>query len=772
MLYRAHQSADRMPVGAQVTRLALAVGCLVIAVLALAACPAGAATTPSVDLGSSAAYAVLSGASVGNTVSAGGAPHTILRGGLAVKANTQPLGFPPGIVTGPVDVGNAAADAADADATAAYAEIAARTTGVPLAGALAGVTVGPGLYTITGAVSNTTTVTLDAGGDANAFFVFQVGGALAMAAGSQVVLAHGAQASHVFWQVNGAGAVGANSSFTGTMIALNAVAIGNGSIVNGRAFALTGALTLDANAFYSSPPLVTIDGGADAFTTDTTPTISGTTDVEAPAVVTVDVGGQTLAATPSGGAWSITSAMLVNASYPVVASVTDGASNHSSATQTLTVDTVPPIVTLDGSPSVTTNDPTPTIGGTSDLPAGALVQVQVGTHALTALVQLDGTWNITPAALSDGTLSVTADVVDLAGNHGTASELLTIDTIAPPVTIAGGAQALTNDAAPTIAGTAAVTPGTIVTVMLADQTLTGLVQIDGSWSVGSAALVDGPHRVIVDVSDAAGNRSTLIQTLTVDTVSPTVTIDGGASATTSNLTPTITGSCNAAPGTIVTVSIAGQTMTTLLQANGNWNATPAPVGEGVWTVSVTVPDPAGNVGRVAQTLTVASQLAGARGEASLPAIPLAPVIVAPRAPAAPILPSSPSTPGGGDSHEALAKATIARDGTQKLKGLSLSIGTRVTAHGGSRLVVSASGRVKIAGVSGTTRLTTQKHVLAAGHSATLVNRPRGSSRAAHALVMRLRAAIRTGSKVRVTLTIRLADTAGHTRIVKRLVQLT
>ena len=205
---------------------------------------------------------MLSGASVGNTVSAAGAPHTTLRGGLAVKANAQPLGFPPGVVTGSVDIGNAAADQAHADATTAYNEIAARTTGAPLAGALAGTTIAPGLYAITGAASNTTTVTLDAGGNPNAVFVFQVGGALAVAAGSHVVLANGARASNVFWQVNGAGAVGANSTFAGTMIALNAVAIGNGSTVNGRAFALNGALTLDADEFYSSPPLVSINGGA------------------------------------------------------------------------------------------------------------------------------------------------------------------------------------------------------------------------------------------------------------------------------------------------------------------------------------------------------------------------------------------------------------------------------------------------------------------------------------------------------------------------------
>ena len=172
--------------------------------------------------------------------------------------------------------------------------------------------------------------------------------------------------------------------------------------------------------------------------------------------------------------------------------------------------------------------------------------------------------------------------------------------------IAGGTDALTNDATPAISGTAGVTPGTTVTVTLADETLTGSVQSDGTWSVTAAALSDGPHRVITTVSDAAGNPATFTQTLTVDTVSPAVAITGGATATTGDLAPTIAGTSDAAPGTTVTVTIAGQTMTTLLQANGTWNATPAPVAEGAWTVVASVPDAAGNVGSAAQTLTISA----------------------------------------------------------------------------------------------------------------------------------------------------------------------
>ena len=393
---------------------------------------ATAAPTSMVDLGEASTYAVLSGASVANTVSAPGAPHTTLRGDLGVKANAQPLGFPPGVVTGAIRVGSPA-DQAHADLVTAYTEVAARTGGTPLAGDLIGKTISPGLHTAGGAIANTGTVTLDGGGDPDAIFVFQVNGALAFAAGSHVVLTNGAKASRVFWQVNGAGALGASADFAGTLMASDAVAIGNGTLVNGRAFARNGALTLDNNQFYSAPPAVTITGGDTAHTTNSAPTISGTTDVEAPGVVTVTIAGQTLIATPADGAWSVTSATLPNGTYPVGASVSDGAGNPGSDTQSLTIDTVLPVVTIDGGDSVTTNDATPTISGTSDVAVDTVVDVTVGSQTLRALVHEGGTWNVTPAPLTDGTYTVAASASDPAGNVGSDTQTLSIDTVQPNI---------------------------------------------------------------------------------------------------------------------------------------------------------------------------------------------------------------------------------------------------------------------------------------------------------------------------------------------------
>jgi hypothetical protein len=759
---RARSSARRLAV-----RSAALAGTLLLTGFCAAVPSAVAAATPSVDLGQAATYAVLSGASVGNTVNAIGAPHTTLRGDLGVKAAAQPTGFPPGVVTGAVEVGSTAAAEAHADLVTAYTEVAARPGGAVLAGALAGATIAPGLHTVTGAVSNTGTVTLDAGGNPAAVFVFQINGAIALAAGSHVVLAGGAQASRVFWQVNGAGAIGANADFAGTLMAMDAVAVGNGSVVNGRAFARNGALTLDANEFYSAPPVVAIAGGASAYTTDTTPTIGGTTDVEAPGLVTVTIAGQTLTATPSGGAWSVTSAILPNGAYPVVATVVDGAGNTGSASQGLTVDTVLPVVTLDGGASVTTSDSTPTIAGTSDAAVGTIIRVSVDAQALRALVHAGGTWNIRAAALTDGTRAVTASVMDLAGNEGTDSQSLIVDTAAPAVTITGGAGNLTNDPTPSIAGTAAVAAGTIVTVTLADETLTGPVDAGGAWSLTASSLSDGPHRVVMSVSDAAENTSSFTQTLTVDTVSPLVAIAGGATATTSDVTPTIVGTSNAAPGTTVTVQIADQTMTTLLQADGTWNATPTIVGAGAWGVVASAPDPAGNVGSATQTLTIAAAATGSGATGATP--PPAPPAAPPPAPAV----TPPATPPlGGGAITAATATRVAGNATQRVRGTSLSIATKVTASSAGRVVATANGSVRIKGVTRAIRLTTARATVAVGRSSTLKLKPKGTRTAARAAFAKILKAVRSGKRVTATISVRIVDAAGNTRTVKRTVKLT
>jgi hypothetical protein len=581
----------------------------------LASAPSAfAASTPTVNLGQATGYAIISGAPVANT----GA--STVRGDIGAPAT--PSGFPPGVVVGNMQVGSADTTAYN-DMLTAYAEVQARTGGTALP-ALEGATLTPGLYTSAAAagMAASTTVTLDAGGDPNAVFVIQVNGALALGAGAQVKLTGDAQASNVFWAVNGAFSAGAGAQFVGTAMASTTGVIGAGSLVNGRVFA-EAAVTTDSDEFYSAPPTVTLTGGAAVDINNSTPTISGTTDVGTAGTVTVTVAGQTLTATPAlDGNWSVTPTILANGTYPVLASTTDGAGNVGSATQQLTIDTVPPLITLDDAPSVLTNNPTATISGTTDAAPGTLITVNVdpqtltavvdgttivesvGAQTLTAVVQSTGTWNVAPAQMGEGARTVTAAVTDPAGNTSTATEQLIVDTVAPAVSITGGATALTDTPTPTIMGTTDAPPGAVVTVTLADQTLTDPVQSDGTWSVTSAHLADGSHLVVMTVSDAAGNQARAVQTLTVNTVAPLVTITGGASATTSSTSPTLSGSTDATPGSTITVTVAGQTLTGLVQPDGSWNATALGVGVGAWQVVVTVTNAAGDVGSATQTLTI------------------------------------------------------------------------------------------------------------------------------------------------------------------------
>ena len=258
---------------------------------ALAFAPLAVASTPTVDLGQAAGYAVISGASVDNT------GNSTVRGDIG--APTTASGFPPGVLDGTMQVGSADT-AAYNDFLTAYSEVQSRTGGAALP-ALAGATLTPGLYTATAAagMAASTVLTLDAGGNANAVFVIQVNGALSLGAGAQVTLTGGAQASNVFWQVTGAFSVGAApAQFVGTVMASTTGAIGAGALVNGRVLAET-AVTTNDDEFYSAPPTMTLTGGAAEDINTSSPTISGTTDVGTSGLVTVTVAGQTLTTAPA-----------------------------------------------------------------------------------------------------------------------------------------------------------------------------------------------------------------------------------------------------------------------------------------------------------------------------------------------------------------------------------------------------------------------------------------------------------------------------------------
>ena len=196
-------------------------------------------TATGVDLRSAAAYSVLAWTDVSNS------GNTVLNDALGVSPGVTVTGFPPGIA-GSIHVADDAATQAQRDLTAAYRATQALTATRGFSGDQNAITFSPGVYFTGAAFALTGTMTLDAGGDPNASFIFQIDAAMNTAASSKMVLAHGARAANVFFQVAGAAGAGALSSMVGTVMAQGAITAGAGAHVNGRLLSL-GKVTLSSN---------------------------------------------------------------------------------------------------------------------------------------------------------------------------------------------------------------------------------------------------------------------------------------------------------------------------------------------------------------------------------------------------------------------------------------------------------------------------------------------------------------------------------------------
>jgi|ERR1700722_9582181 len=204
-----------------------------------------ACQTSSVPLGSAATFEALAGSTVTNT-----GPTIITGGDLGLSPGSAVTGFPPGTLTPPavMHVTDPAAAQAELDLTTAYLYTAGLPGGAVLPGDLSGLTFAPGLYTNSSTVMlSAGNVTLDAQGDANAVFIFQIGSTLTTIGSTQVVLAGGAQAKNVFWQVSSSATLGTNSIFQGTILALQSISLDTGASLTGRALARNGAVSMDSN---------------------------------------------------------------------------------------------------------------------------------------------------------------------------------------------------------------------------------------------------------------------------------------------------------------------------------------------------------------------------------------------------------------------------------------------------------------------------------------------------------------------------------------------
>jgi hypothetical protein len=210
----------------------------------------GACSQGPIDLKSAGGFVVLAGSTVTST----GA--TSVTGDLGVSPGTAVTGFPPGILVGTQHAGDPTAATAIADLTTAYNDAAGRSLcAVTVAGNLGGMTLAPGLYKSTSSLAiSSGNLTLDAQGDGDAVFVFEMASTFTTTSGRQVILTNGAKAANVYWQVGTSATLGTTSVMAGTIMADQAITLETGATLNGRALARIGAVALDTNTIVKPAP--------------------------------------------------------------------------------------------------------------------------------------------------------------------------------------------------------------------------------------------------------------------------------------------------------------------------------------------------------------------------------------------------------------------------------------------------------------------------------------------------------------------------------------
>jgi Ice-binding-like len=233
---------------------------LAAAVFALVAIPVAAQAAP-VNLATVGPFVALGGSTVTNT------GPSVLNGDLGVAPGSALVGFGlPAVVNGATHDNDAVAGQAQADLTTAY-DVAAAQPVAPandLTGTdLGNRTLAAGAYRYTSSAQLTGPLTLDAEGDPDAQFVFEIAAELTAAPASSVLLVNGASPCNVFWQIGSSATLDTTTAFQGNLMALTSISLNNGASVIGRVLARNGQISLMNNVLdgsmcgtgSSSPPL-------------------------------------------------------------------------------------------------------------------------------------------------------------------------------------------------------------------------------------------------------------------------------------------------------------------------------------------------------------------------------------------------------------------------------------------------------------------------------------------------------------------------------------
>nr|WP_281586111.1 Ig-like domain-containing protein [Escherichia coli] len=453
--------------------------------------------------------------------------------------------------------------------------------------------------------------------------------------------------------------VAANGSWSTTVPAADMAALRDGdasaqasvSNVNGNNATTTHAYSVDASAPTVAINTIAGDDILNAAEAGAALTITGSSTAEAGQTVTVTLNGENYTGTvQTDGSWSVSVppadvSALTASNYTVSAAVSDKAGNPASVNHNLTVDTSVPVVTIntvagDDVINATEHAQAQIISGSATGAAtGSTVTVTIGSSTFTTVLDASGNWSVgVPAsvvsALANGTVTINASVTDAAGNSGSATHLVTVNTGLPSITFnaISGDNVLNADEKGqplTISGSSTgLATGAQVTVTLNGHNYSATTDAAGNWTLtvpvsDLAALGQANYIVSASATSVAGNTASSQANLLVDSGLPGVTIDTVAgddiiNAAEAGDDQTISGVVTrAAAGDTVTVTLGGNTYTTTVQSNLSWSVTvPAAdlqaLGNGDLTITASVTNANGNTGSGTRDITIDANLPGLR----------------------------------------------------------------------------------------------------------------------------------------------------------------
>ena len=184
------------------------------------------------NLGTASHFALFTSVGAFNSVGA-----TSVTGNIGTNMGAF-TGFPPGTLEGQIYLADSVSAQAAIDLDSAYSYLNRLGNEEVLS---------PRVYFIGDAAILTGDLILDGQGNSGALFIIRINGSLTATAFSNIVLINSASLSNVYWQINGAFALGDSAVFKGTVLANGAISMGINSALFGKGLSVGGAISLNNN---------------------------------------------------------------------------------------------------------------------------------------------------------------------------------------------------------------------------------------------------------------------------------------------------------------------------------------------------------------------------------------------------------------------------------------------------------------------------------------------------------------------------------------------